>query len=198
MGTVHHSDVLVIGAGHNGLVCAGYLARAGLKVTVLERRHIVGGAAVTEEFHPGFRNSVASYTVSLLQPKIIRELDLAQHGLRIIERELNNFLPTADGRYLAVGAGTTAAEVAKFSARDAQRLADYSSELEALAGLLREQGHRAIEGSGSEEGTNWPSEKSWFALGLSLEPARALGRRFDQDAIVWVGPDTVPQLILLR
>jgi phytoene dehydrogenase-like protein len=138
MGTVHHSDVLVIGAGHNGLVCAGYLARAGLKVTVLERRHIVGGAAVTEEFHPGFRNSVASYTVSLLQPKIIRELDLAQHGLRIIERELNNFLPTADGRYLAVGAGTTAAEVAKFSARDAQRLADYSSELAALAGLLRE------------------------------------------------------------
>ena len=66
------------------------------------------------------------------------------------------------------------------------------------AGLLREQGHRAIEGSGSEEGTNWPSEKSWFALGLPLEPARALGRRFDQDAIVWVGPDTVPQLILLR
>lgn len=131
-------DALIIGGGHNGLVCAAYLARAGLKVTVLERRHIVGGAAVTEEFHPGFRNSTASYTVSLLQAKIIRELDLARHGLRIVERELNNFLPTADGRYLAVGAGRTAAEVAKFSARDAQRLADYDSELDALAGLLRE------------------------------------------------------------
>ena len=67
-----------------------------------------------------------------------------------------------------------------------------------LAALLREQGHRAIEGSGSEEGTDWPSEKSWFALGLPLEPAKALGRHFDQDAIVWVGADAVPQLILLR
>jgi phytoene dehydrogenase-like protein len=133
-----HCDALIIGGGHNGLVCAAYLARAGLKVTVLERRHIVGGAAVTEEFHPGFRNSVASYTVSLLQAKIIRELDLAQHGLRIVERELNNFLPTADGRYLAVGAGNTTAEVAKFSARDAQGLGDYNTELDALAGLLRE------------------------------------------------------------
>ena len=67
-----------------------------------------------------------------------------------------------------------------------------------LAGLLPEHGHRAIEGSGSEEGTDWPSEKSWFALGLPLEPARAIGLRFDQDAIVWVGADAVPQLILLR
>jgi len=134
----HHCDALIIGGGHNGLVCAAYLARAGLKVTVLERRHIVGGAAVTEEFHPGFRNSVASYTVSLLQAKVIRELDLARYGLHIVERELNNFLPTADGRYLAVGAGNTRAEVARFSARDAQRLADYNTELDALAGLLRE------------------------------------------------------------
>src|SRR5262245_23462203 len=90
-------DAVIIGAGHNGLVCAFYLAQAGLKVIVLERRHIVGGAAVTEEFHPGFRNSVASYTVSLLNPKIIRDLDLAAHGLTIVERKLANFLPLPDG-----------------------------------------------------------------------------------------------------
>src|SRR5580700_1319327 len=101
------SDALIIGGGHNGLVCAAYLAGAGLKVTVLERRHLVGGAAVTEEFHPGFRNSVAAYTVSLLNPKIVRDLELSRHGLRIVERRLDNFLPTADGRYLCMGAELT-------------------------------------------------------------------------------------------
>src|SRR5450756_1703971 len=93
-------DALIIGGGHNGLVCAAYLAAAGLKITVLERRAVVGGAAVTEEFHPGFRNSVAAYTVSLLNPKIVRDLDLAGHGLRIVERGLSNFLPAPDGSYL--------------------------------------------------------------------------------------------------
>src|SRR5512146_512494 len=91
-------DALIIGGGHNGLVCACYLAAAGLKVRVLERRAIVGGAAVTEEFHPGFRNSIASYTVSLLQPKVIRDLRLAAHGLRIVERPFANFLPRPAGR----------------------------------------------------------------------------------------------------
>ena len=79
-------DVAIIGGGHNGLVCAAYLAAAGRKVVVLERRAVVGGAAVTEEFFPGFRNSIAAYTVSLLNPKIIRDLDLAAHGLRVVER----------------------------------------------------------------------------------------------------------------
>ena len=131
-------DALVVGGGHNGLVCAAYLAGAGLKVTVLERRSVVGGAAVTEEFHPGFRNSVASYTVSLLNPRIIRDLDLAAHGLVIVERELANFLPTADGRYLKLGAGRTHEEVARFSARDAARLDDYSARLGAIADVLRD------------------------------------------------------------
>ena len=86
-------DAVVIGAGHNGLACAAYLAGAGLTVCVVERRDVVGGAAVTEEFHPGFRNSTASYTVSLLAPEVIAELNLAAHGLTIVERPLANFLP---------------------------------------------------------------------------------------------------------
>lgn len=131
-------DVVVVGGGHNGLTCAAYLAAAGLRVIVLERRHVVGGAAVTEEFHPGFRNSVASYTVSLLNPKVIRDLELARHGLRIVEREIANFLPSEDGRYLAVGAGQTHAQVAKFSARDADRLDTYALQLEQIADVLRE------------------------------------------------------------
>ena len=131
-------DALIIGGGHNGLVCAAYLAAAGLKVTVLERRALVGGAAVTEEFYPGFRNSVAAYTVSLLNPKVIRDLDLARHGLRIVERRAANFLPTADGRYLLTGEGRTQAEVARFSARDAARLPEYAERLEAVADVLRE------------------------------------------------------------
>jgi len=131
-------DVIIIGGGHNGLVCAFYLARAGRKVTVLEQRQVVGGAAVTEEFHPGFRNSVASYTVSLLNPKVIHDMQLARHGLRIVERPLSNFLPLDDGQYLKIGAGNTFAEVAKFSRRDAERLDAYSQQLEVAADVLRE------------------------------------------------------------
>jgi phytoene dehydrogenase-like protein len=131
-------DALIIGGGHNGLTCSAYLAAAGLRVLVLERRSVVGGAAVTEEFHPGFRNSVASYTVSLLNPKVIRDLELARHGLRIVERRCANFLPTADGSYLITGAGRTEAEVARFSTRDAARVPDYGRRLDAIADVLRD------------------------------------------------------------
>jgi phytoene dehydrogenase-like protein len=144
-------DALIIGGGHNGLVCAAYLAAAGLKVTVLEQRSVVGGAAVTEEFHPGFRNSVAAYTVSLLNPKVIRDLELPKYGLRVVERKLSNFLPTEDGRYLIVGEGRTAAEVAKFSPKDAARLDEYGDRLGIVADVLRdlvlETPPNAIEGS---------------------------------------------------
>src|SRR5271163_5136924 len=114
-------DAIIIGGGHNGLVCACYLAAGGLSVAIFERRGIVGGAAVTEEFHPGFRNSTAAYTVSLLQPKVIRDLKLHERGLRIVERRAQNFLPLPDGGYLLTGEGRTEREIAKFSAEDADR-----------------------------------------------------------------------------
>src|ERR1700710_538026 len=134
---MNETDVVIIGAGHNGLTCAAYLAMAGLRVSVVERRKVVGGAAVTEEFYPGFRNSVAAYTVSLLNPKVIADLRLAEHGLRIVERRIANFLPLDDGRYLKVGGGRTHDEVAKFSQRDAERLDGYQARLEAVADVLR-------------------------------------------------------------
>src|SRR5438270_4422395 len=132
-----HYDAAIIGGGHSGRVCAAYLAMAGQKVVVLERRGVVGGAAVTEEFHPGFRNSVAAYTVSLLNPKVIADLELAEHGLRIVERKIANFLPLDDGRYLKIGDRRTHDEVAKFSARDAAQLDVYSMRLDAVADVLR-------------------------------------------------------------
>ena len=133
-------DAVIIGAGHNGLVCAFYLARAGMKVRIVERRDIVGGAAVTEEFHPGFRNSVASYTVSLLQPKVIADMKLVEHGYRVIERPISNFLPQEDGGYLKLGGGLerTQKEFARFSEHDARVLPAYYEMLEGVADVLRD------------------------------------------------------------
>ena len=139
MPTATSYDALIVGAGHNGLTCACYLARAGLSVRVLERRGVVGGAAVTEEFHPGFRNSTAAYTVSLLHPEVIADLHLAEHGLRILERPVSNFLPLSDTEYLKIGPtfSRTQAEVARHSERDARRLAGYYAMLEQVADVLR-------------------------------------------------------------
>ena len=133
-------DAAIVGGGHNGLTCAAYLAAAGLSVCVLERRAVLGGAAVTEEFHPGFRNSTASYTVSLLNPRVIRDLRLAHHGLVIVERPFANFLPLPEGEYLKVGGGlgATQAEVARYSRRDAATLPAYYAMLDRVADVLRE------------------------------------------------------------
>lgn len=163
-----HADIVILGGGHNGLVCAFYLAKAGLKVIMLERRAMVGGAAVTEEFHPGFRNSTASYTVSLLNPRIIAQMELARHGLRVVERRMANFLPLPDGRYLAAGEGRTEAEVAKFSGRDAERLPAYGERLERIAAILRELVLQAPPNLG---------EGSWLAALPQMLEAAALGRR---------------------
>ncbi len=142
-------DALIIGGGHNGLVCAFYLAQAGLKVRVLERRHIVGGAAVTEEFHPGFRNSTASYTVSLLRPKVIKDMRLHERGWRIIERTISNFFPH-EGGYLKLGGGTarTQAEFARFSQKDAETFPKYEEALERVAEVLRDMALRTPPNAG--------------------------------------------------
>src|SRR5687768_1428387 len=133
------TDVLIIGAGHNGLVCAYYLAAKGLKVTVLERRNVVGGAAVTEEFHPGFRNSTASYTVSLLNPKVIEDMRLYEHGLKVVLRKIDNFLPTLGPDHLLSGRdGLTRSEIARHSLRDAEGYDSYSAALGSVVAILRD------------------------------------------------------------
>ena len=133
------SDILIIGAGHNALVCAFYLAERGLKVRMIESRDVVGGAAVTEEFHPGFRNSTASYTVSLLRPKVIKDMRLHERGWRIIERTISNFFPHKDG-YLKLGGGQarTQAEFARYSKKDAETFPKYEEALERVAEVLRD------------------------------------------------------------
>src|ERR687897_1956853 len=114
-------DAVVIGGGHNGLTAAAYLAKAGRRVLVLERRHVLGGAAVTEEVFPGFRFSVFSYVVSLLRPEIIRDLDLPRHGLHILPLE-STLTPLADGDYLAQWSDhdQNRRELARHSLRDAE------------------------------------------------------------------------------
>lgn len=137
-----HCDVLIIGGGHNGLVCACYLAEAGYNVRILERRSVVGGAAVTEEFHPGFHNSVASYTVSLLNPKVIADLDLYNYGLTVVERAISNFYPLGnnEGDYLKITfeEERTREEFARYSQHDADALADYYETIEKAADVIRD------------------------------------------------------------
>jgi phytoene dehydrogenase-like protein len=185
---MNETDIVIIGAGHNGLTCAAYLAMAGLRVKVVDRRKVVGGAAVTEEFHPGFRNSVAAYTVSLLNPQIIADLKLNDHGLRIVERRAPNFLPSPDGSYLLTGEGRTHASVTKLSARDAAQIDPFNRELETIADVLRQFVLRAppnlVEGFGVAS-----IREAFNALGtanilrqLNLEQQRSLLDLFTRSA----------------
>ncbi|MCA1416121.1 NAD(P)/FAD-dependent oxidoreductase [Bradyrhizobium sp. NBAIM20] len=182
------TDVIIIGAGHNGLTCATYLAMAGLRVRVVERRKVVGGAAVTEEFHPGFRNSVAAYTVSLLNPQVIRDLKLAEQGLRIVERRAQNFLPAPDGSYLLTGEGRTKASVARLSAHDAEALDGFARELEDIADVLRRFVLRAPPNLLDGFGTNAVREvvnalqSANILRGLTLEQSRSLLDLFTRSA----------------
>lgn len=166
-------DVIVIGGGHNGLVCAWYLARAGKRVLVLERRAIVGGAAVTEAFAPGFRNSTASYTVGLLDPRIIADMGLHDHGLRIVGRPFANFLPTEDGRHLLMGGCQSAAAVARFSPKDAAALGDYETRLGAVAGVLRMLADRTPpDAAGGAFDMVRAIDQAWRVLKLPIEAKR--------------------------
>jgi phytoene dehydrogenase-like protein len=185
---MNETNVVIIGAGHNGLTCAAYLAIAGLRVTVVERRKVAGGAAVTEEFHPGFRNSVAAYTVSLLNPKVISDLKLAGHGLLIVERRAQNFLPAQDGSYLLTGEGRTRGSLARLSERDAERLDAFNSRLEEIADVLRAFVLRAppnlTEGFGAgalREGLNALGSANILRR-LSLEQQRSLLDLFTRSA----------------
>ncbi len=131
-------DAIIIGAGHNGLVTAAYLARAGWKVLVLERRHVLGGACTTEETFPGFKVSTAAYVNSLFRKEIIQELRLADHGFALLERLPSSFTPFPDGRYLLMGGdrALTLREIAKFSARDAENYPKYEAMLERIADII--------------------------------------------------------------
>ncbi|RWF32745.1 NAD(P)/FAD-dependent oxidoreductase [Mesorhizobium sp.] len=133
-------DVVIVGGGHNGLTTAGYLARAGLKTLVVERRSVVGGAAVTEEFHPGFRNSVCSYSVSLLHPKVIRELELGAHGLEIMERPVASYMLLPEGESMVLPRKPEAAEreISRFSRQDALRIRAFDEQRQRLADVLRD------------------------------------------------------------
>ncbi|HXG14627.1 MAG TPA: NAD(P)/FAD-dependent oxidoreductase [Calidithermus sp.] len=137
-GRASHYDAIIVGAGHNGLVTAGYLAGAGLRVLVLERREVVGGACVTEEVFPGFRVSTAAYVISLFRSEIVRDLHLADYGFEVLPRDPSSFTPLPDGRSLLMGPDPelTRSEIAKFSRRDAERYPRYEAMLARVAALV--------------------------------------------------------------
>src|ERR671917_1411364 len=132
-------DAVVVGGGHNGLVCAAYLARAGMNTVVLERRHLVGGAAVTEEVWPGFGVSTASYVVSLMSARVVRELDLSRYGYHVYPLDPAYFAPFPDGSGFLLwdDPGLAAEEIGKINVRDGQTYLEYNRELGELADLVR-------------------------------------------------------------
>ncbi len=165
-------DCVVIGGGHNGLVAAAYLAKAGKSVCVLERRHVLGGCATTEELWPGYKVSTAAYVVSLLLPEIIRDLRLKHYGFAILPRNPSSYTPLLDGRSLLMGPdrNQTLQEIAKFSSRDAEAFPKYEALLERIAA--------AIEPIVSKTPPDvLPLSKDWRKIGVT--------KRFRDTSRLW-------------
>jgi phytoene dehydrogenase-like protein len=154
-------DCLIVGGGHNGLVTAAYLAKAGRKVCVLERRHVLGGAATTEELWPGYKVSTAAYVISLFLPEIIRDLKLKHYGLEILPRSPSSYTPLLDGRSLLMGPDRrqTRQEIAKFSHEDADAYPKYENVLERIAEAIEPILSRAAPDS-------LPLPKTWRKIGV--------------------------------
>lgn len=187
-------DAVIIGGGHNGLVCAGYLARAGLKVAVVERRGITGGACVTEEFFPGFRNSSCAYLVGLLAPEVIRDLDLHRHGLEILERQGGTFSPAPDGSHIELLADKPAVK-AQLSARDGAAYDELSALLDRAAVVMRAIARERAPDMAGGWGEMWqaaragwplrqlrPEDRGEFAALMLKSLGDFLDERFDSEA----------------
>ena len=171
-------DAIIIGAGHNGLVTAAYLAKAGRKVLVLERRDILGGCCITEETWPGFKVSTAAYVNSLLRPEIIRDLELKKHGFEMLPRSPSSFTPFPDGRYLMMGPDKelTQREIAKFSAKDAEAYPKYEEMLTRVADFLEPM-------LGQTPPDPWGGLGDLWKLGSMGLKFRKLGREVGAEAI---------------
>ena len=165
-------DAVIVGGGHNGLICAAYLAKAGRRVLVLERRHVLGGSAVTEELYPGFKFSVCSYVVSLFRPSIIRELALSRHGMEIIPLE-TSYSPLADDPGLCRWAdgARSRREISRFSARDAEVYPEFSLTMTKMAQLTR-----SIIDAPAPDPTSWNPKELWKLLRLGRDLQRGCNR----------------------
>lgn len=190
-------DCILVGAGHNGLVCAAYLAKAGRRVLVLERQSVVGGCAVTDEIAPGYRVSTASYLISLLLPEVERDLALREHGYRVLPRNPSSFTPGADGRYLMLGADAAAnqGEIAKFSARDAEAFPRYEALLtriaEHLEPVMMQTAPELLPLPASWRARSWLHALRQLPRALRLRSAlRALGEDLPEALELLTGPAT--------